>query len=286
MLTELEALDQRGNITATGKEMARLPLHPRLAHMLVAANQSGADEIACRLAGLLSERDPLKNAPSADIEDRLRLLTVFQQQGAAPARALGGDPDLCRRILQAAAQWQRLLPKKTQKKTTLAPGALLSLAYPDRIGRQRASNNPVYLLANGRAARLREHDPLSRSPWLVAPELDAGISEGRIYLAAPIDLAEIEASHQHRIKLEAAICWDERKQAVTMSNRRTLGSLTLAESVLAKPDPELVRAAMLEGIRQMGIDCLPWDPAAREPAGKNPLPAPLAAGKQLAGSER
>ncbi len=268
ILTDLEALDQWGNITAIGKEMASLPLHPRLAHMLVAAGKRGGSDLACRLAALLSERDPLKNSATAELEDRLRLLHVFQTDGPAPVRSLGGDPDLCRRVLQAAAQWQRMLPKRNKNVGEISAGALLSLAYPDRIGGQRAKNNPTYLLANGRAAKLRDHDPLCRAPWLVAPQLDAGISEGRIYLAAPLAASEIEEFHQHRIQPGEVIRWDAKKQAVVMTNCRTLGSLTLSETFLGKADPAKIRAAMLVGICAMGIDCLPWNNSARELQGR------------------
>ncbi len=265
ILAELAALDQRGNITVAGKEMARLPLHPRLAHMLVAAGHRGEADIACRLAALLSERDPLKNSPSADIDERLHLLRIFEADGPAATRAMGGDPDTCRRILQAAGQWLRLLPSSASGVGKgCSPGALLSLAYPDRIGRQRSANNPAYLLANGRAARLRDHDPLGRNPWLVAAHLDAGISEGKIYLAAPITLPEIEEFHPQRIRQRQETCWDDKKEAVIASNRRTLGGLLLVESPLINPDPAEIRIAMEEGIRRMGINCLPWNGAARE----------------------
>ena len=265
ILTDLEALDPQGNITDTGKEMAQLPLHPRLAHMLIIANRTGCSDIACRIAALLSERDPFINKNSADIEERLRILNVFEKEGDGPVRAIGGDPDRCRRILQAAGQWRRLLSKTSAgNKEDITPGGLLSLAYPDRIGRQRAINQPTYLLANGRAAKLRDHDPLSREPWLVAAELDAGLREGRIFLAAPITLNEIEELHRHRISEEDIVRWDEQRGAATAQRCRMLGNLTLAESTTAKPDPELIKKAMLEGIRQMGINCLPWDDATRE----------------------
>ena len=263
ILTELEALDEQGRITKTGQAMAQLPLHPRLAHMLIVANHAGCGETACRLAALLSERDPFINQGSADIEERLRLLKIFENDGDGPVRTLGGDPDRCRRILQAAGQWLRLLPKSTGK-NEITPGGLLSLAYPDRIGRQRAQNQPTYLLANGRAAKLRAHDPLVREPWLVAAELDAGLREGRIFLAATITLDEIEELHRHRIRDEEMVRWDEQREAVTAQRCRMLGNLALAETATAKPDPELIKKAMLDGVRQMGINCLPWDDAARD----------------------
>jgi len=264
ILTELEALDKKGRITTTGQEMARLPLHPRLAHMLIVASRAGCSEIACRLAALLSERDPFVNKGSADIEERLRLLQIFETEGNGPVRALGGDPDRCRRILQAAGQWLRLLPKTSDKEEAITPGGLLSLAYPDRIGRQRAKNQPNYLLANGRAAKLRDHDPLIREPWLVAADLDAGLREGRIFLAAAVTLNEIEELQRHRIYDEETVRWEEQRGAATAQQCRMLGNLTLAETAIAKPDPEQIKKAMLEGIRQMGIACLPWDTAARE----------------------
>ncbi|MDH5297435.1 MAG: ATP-dependent helicase HrpB [Desulfobulbaceae bacterium] len=268
ILQELEALDPQGRITSLGKEMARLPLHPRLAHMLLVGARAGGPRPACQLAALLAERDPLRNSSGpreTDLDKRLRLLRVFQEEGPAAARALGGDPDLCRRILQAAEQWLRLLPKGNAKKAPpLSAGGLLSLAYPDRIGQQRAANSHAFLLANGRGARLPNHDSLCSQPYLVAAELDAGTIEGRIFLAAPISLDEIETLHRRRIHATRSIQWDSRPQAVAARSSRRLGSLVLDSAPLKNPDPEEIRQAMLDGIRQLGIIALPWDTAARE----------------------
>ncbi len=264
LLADLDALDHQGRITALGRQMAALPLHPRLAHMLLAAD-AGQNPLACRLAAILAERDPLKGGGrSVDIEERLRLLQVFEAEGSEAVRARNGDPDLCRRLLQAATQWRRLLPRAATAAPPLSPGALLSLAYPDRIGQRRGASTATFLLANGRAARLPPHEPLAASPLLVAPQLDLGATEARIFLAASLSVPELRELHGHRIVRQETVTWEPRQEAVRACRQERLGALVLAETALAHPDREQIRAALLAGIGELGLACLPWDKPARE----------------------
>ena len=137
-------------------------------------------------------------------------------------------------------------------------GLLLALAYPDRVARRRDGDANRYLLANGRGARLLPGDPLAGCDWLVAAQLEAGASEGRIWLAAPVDPVDLETQLAARLRTVAEVRWDARQAAVVARRERRLGALALSGGPLVDPDPEAVRRAMLEGIRQLGIDTLPW----------------------------
>ncbi|MFN2365707.1 MAG: helicase-related protein, partial [Desulfurivibrionaceae bacterium] len=132
LLLDLEAIDSKGAITPLGRELAGFPLHPRLALMLVRGRALGRTIPACRLAALLNNRDPFKAEAgrySADLDERLQLLTVFERDGAGAVRAKEGDPAACRRILQEAAQYRRLLGNGVKDRgQATTPGSLLAHA--------------------------------------------------------------------------------------------------------------------------------------------------------------
>jgi ATP-dependent helicase HrpB len=134
------------------------------------------------------------------------------------------------------------------------------MAYPDRIAQRRAGS-ARYLLSGGRGAALPEADPLASEAWLVIADLDDAPQDARIFLAAPITLADIESIVEARLAEHDVLRWDSREQAVVARRQRRLGALVLQDRPLADPDPEAVRAAMLEGIRTMGLESLPWTDA-------------------------
>ena len=269
LLMELDALDPGGRITAAGKAMAQLPLHPRLAHMLRAAAERNLGALACDIAALLSERDVFKGEArrSCDLTERLEVLQGFRRSGRAAAQASGADPNVCQRVEQTARQWRRLMRAREDEAVRVDPddaGLLLALAYPDRIAMQRAPNEPRYLLANGRGARLPEWELRLRQPFLVAANTDAGAAgEGLIYLAATIRPERLYAQFANHIRKDDEVRWDEGQEAVVARRVERLGALVLDASAIRDADPEKMRAAMFEGIRRLGIAALPWTDEAR-----------------------
>jgi ATP-dependent helicase HrpB len=283
LLQDLDALDQHGRITDSGRQMASLPLHPRLAHMLIAARALGSVEQACDLAALLSERDVmsggLANEKTADIDERLHVLAAYREQGAAAVKAMGANPGLCAQIVRASAELKKSncspdckrLPGAPEARKRAAKGAsaltaaaLASLAYPDRIARRRGGSSDQYLLANGRNARLQGSDPLRNFEFLAVMQLDAGRSEGKIYLAGSLSLSDICELHGHRLGHEEQVEWNDRERIVCARRITTLAKLILAEQALAKPDADRVAIALVDGIRRTGIDVLPWSDEARQ----------------------
>ncbi|MDH4319210.1 MAG: ATP-dependent helicase HrpB, partial [Desulfobulbaceae bacterium] len=149
LLRSLGALDEFNQITSEGRQLAAIPLHPRLGHMLLRAGDKGQAHLACDIAALLSERDILKGrGDSADLRIRLGLLELWREQGPGAVRREGGDPEICRRVDQAAIQWRKFIPvqQNTQRDQDLL-GTLLVHAYPDRIARRRPNQRDRYLLA-------------------------------------------------------------------------------------------------------------------------------------------
>ena len=282
LLAELGALETSaqgaGRVTAHGRRMAELPMHPRLAHMLLAAEPLGLGALACDLAALLGERDPLRGdvgaPPDAEVELRLALIRD-RRGGRAGGPGNRVDGDALRRIRMEADRLRAQLAAGADRGrdagaslggsagTLDAAGLLLAFAYPDRIGQLRAPRSGRFLLRNGNGAALAGAQPLSDAPYVVAAELDGRRPESRIFLAAPITLGEIEAHFSDQIVREQVVAWDARERAVIARERERLGAIVLADRPLRDADPALVSAALLDGIRREGIAALPWSDAAR-----------------------
>jgi len=268
LLVELDAVDAEGRVTETGRAMARLPLHPRLSHMLFAAQQLGQGALACDIAALLSERDILigEARRSADFVQRVEALQAFRKNGRTGAQSHQADANACTRVNQAAQQFQRLLSsaKSAPAMDVQQTGLLLALAYPDRVALARVPGETRYLLASGRGARLHESEMRLRQPCIVAASLDAGETEGLIYSAAPLDMDSLREHLAAHIRMEDVVRWDVPQQVVIARREERFGALVLDSKSLTKADPEKIRAAMLEGIRRLGIEALPWTREARE----------------------
>ncbi len=262
LLTALGALEASGTPTATGRRMAAVGVHPRLARMLQGARGREARGVAAELAALLAERDPVRTRAherDADIGKRLELLHGGRVAGLEADR---GALERCRRL---AALWLRDLGSGAQDADGVEdadPGPLLALAYPDRVGRQRGDSGR-FLLASGRGAAFPGPDALSRREFLVVATLDGGEREARIQLAAPITRAAIERVFAGRLETEDRVEWDRREGAVIARRDTRLGALVIDEAALPNPDPERARLAMLKGVADRGLDLLPWTDAAR-----------------------
>ena len=255
LLKQLGALNNNFRITAHGQQMAKLPLHPRLAHMILKAQQIGVGKLACQIAALLSERDPLRKTDQrdSDLRSRLNLLTTNSSNQAN-----------LKRIKQSVRQWQQQLSINDNNNDLSLTGVLLSLAYPDRIAQHRPGKDGRYLLANGRGAEFGEYESLANEPYLVIAELGARQTEARIFLAAAIDAQQIDEHFSELIETKNIIDWDQRSKAVQAVQQQCLGALVLDERPLDNPDPEQICTALLEGIRQTGLQCLPWSKTNRQ----------------------
>lgn len=271
LLTQLGALDEGGVITAAGRAMATLPMHPRLSHMLEAAKSMKLGAVACDVAAILSERDILVGDArrSCDFMARLEALQGFRVHGRQGAQSHSADPAACARAGQAVQQWRRLIRCDAPNidATPEEVGVLLALAYPDRLALQRAPGDPRYLLASGRGARLPEHEHHLRQPCIVAASVGAGEGEGEIYLAAAISVDLLRKHLSRHIRTEDVVRWDGQQQAVVARREERLGELVLEAGPLHKPNQVASRNAMIDGVRRMGpmgLDALPWTPVLRQ----------------------
>jgi ATP-dependent helicase HrpB len=256
LLSSLGALDEAGRIAPHGREMAPRPVHPRLAHMLIAAEALDRGAEAALLAALLEDRDPLKAAgrPPADLA--LRLAGV-----AAPGRferehPFKVDRPAAERIRAEARRLHDGRPDPTG--ATARAGALLSLAYPDRVGLRRPGEAPRYLLSGGRGAALPPDDPLAGARLVVAAEVDDAGREGTIRLAATLAEADLRALHAGRIVWTRSAVWSPRCREVEARQREMFGAIALSDRSWVDAPPEALGAALAEGIRSLGLAALDW----------------------------
>ncbi|HYD04415.1 MAG TPA: ATP-dependent helicase HrpB, partial [Reyranella sp.] len=215
LLRDLDAIDDAGAITPHGRAMARLGQHPRLAHLVLKGRALKQGKVAALVAAILGERDFLRER---DVDLRHRVDIALS--GRAP------------RLV--AEQARRLTPREARDETSDASmtGALLALAYPDRIGRRRPGTPNRYLLSGGRGAALPEGDPMSNEEFLVVGDLDGAAQDARIFLAAPITLTEIEDLQGAHIVEEEIVEW---REGVVARRRRRLGALVLEDKPITKP---------------------------------------------------
>ena len=266
LLHGLEAIDGAHRITAHGRAMAALGTHPRLAHMLIKSQSLDASRLACDIAALLSERDVLRAPPgSRDADLRLRVDAVRRKSAAELPSGMSIDARSLERAQRSSAAWQREFGVFGSESADphAWTGPLAALAYPDRIGRARGADGR-YVLANGRGARFAEPQALAKSEFIVAAELDGAEREARIFLAAPLNLADIERLFGSHLSDHTEILWDDREQAVRARRERRLGLLVLESSELKNPDALEVQRAALLGLRQLGMGALPWTAGLRQ----------------------
>lgn len=264
LLGWLGALDRDGRLTAHGRAMAGLGMHPRLAHMALVARQRGEGALAAQLAALLGDRDPARGvggAPDADLRLRVEALAHPGRGTAIPGIEL--DPGGARRVRMEAAEWARRLGAGAGAVDPSGTGALLALAYPDRIAQRRSGQAGRFVLRNGRGAALPPGQSLEREDWLVVAALDDAGSEGRIQLAAPLSLEEVTQAGAGQAEEIEELRWDPAAGVVVARRLRRLGALVLAEATVHDPDPDARRRAVLLGIAGEGIAALPWSPASR-----------------------
>jgi ATP-dependent helicase HrpB len=246
LLFRLGAIDQRGLISTHGTTMAGLPLHPRLAHMVIRGKELGQGVLAAEIAAILEERDVLQGQGDANIASRIELLRR--------------DRRLARAKL-AAAQIQRMAGI-TSPDSEGDAGELVALAYSERIAQAR-DRRGFFRMANGQGAILDESDALAGEKFLAVATTDGSSANARIFLAAPLAQESIESLFGEHIETRTEVRWDKRAQAVSAKVERRLGALVLDERSIENADAEAMVEAMIEGVKSLGIQVLPWSEKAR-----------------------
>lgn len=259
LLKLLGALDDNGRITEHGQKITRLPLHPRLAHMLMVAGRDAAP-----LAALLADRDPLRGAP---VDLSLRVEAIRDTRRFMEERNYRPHRPTLERIKQEAKR----LAKDAPEARGLSLPEMAALAYPDRIGARRKGSAPRYLMSGGNGSVHDEADPSVNAPFLVITDVDGDRREARIRQAIEIRQSDLRALFADRIAWQDICEWSPREGRVIARKQERLGAIALDDRIWQNPDPALVARAMLDGVRQLP---LPWTDAARRFAARVELARP------------
>jgi len=260
LLRELGALDERSMITTHGREMASLGVHPRLAHMLIAGRALGSAATACAIAALLEERDPFRTEATArDSDVRLRLRAIASGGAGRDSRVDAGRLHRVRERMSTLKSALRISGSAIDEDSA---GALLALAYPDRLARRRDSAGNRFLMRNGHGAWLEDGSALSRATWLSIAETDGQHPEARVFLAAPLEESEVELLFRAQVVSEEIVEWQPAAGAVAARQRERLGAIIVREVPRRDADDEVVARTLLGAIqRRNGLE-LSWTDAA------------------------
>jgi ATP-dependent helicase HrpB len=250
LLSELNALDGDGRITAEGKSLRALALPPRLARMIVDSHRAGEGEAAAEIAAIITERG--LGGDSVDLEHRRDQFRRERSPRATSAR------DLARRWASQVAASE----KTAAGEGDLSTGLMLAYAFPDRVARNRG--NGSFVLANGRGAAVDQTSSLARAPYIAIGEMTGTAASGRILLAAQITQDEIEQHFAEHIESVDEISFDRGAMALRARRKRALHAITLSEATLAVSPSEDTARIFADGLIAVGLDRLPWSKAAKQ----------------------
>ena len=264
LLRRLGAVGEDNRITAHGRELAKLGIHPRLAKLLIAGKRVGQGRLAAMLAALLNDRDPVAAGdrfPDCDIDLRLELLLKDDENHAGT----GVDLRLVKALRREAKRLTRQL--KIVEKGPVATdcsGELLAFAYPDRIAKKRLSGDLRFLLSSGQEVSFAYPEPLSHCSYLIVAQIAGGRHTSRIRLAAAYSETSLRKQFGDFLKREPEVFWDQKSGVVVARERLMLEGLTLKESLLKDVPAEAMASAWVDGVRRVGLELLPWSDNLRQ----------------------
>jgi ATP-dependent helicase HrpB len=247
LLRSLDALDEAGWLTPHGRAMRALPLAPRLSRMILDGAGRDEAERAADLAMLMSERG--LGGAGVDLSERLERFRAESSKRAKDARRL-------------SASWARIARASvtTKTPTALSDGALIALAFPDRVAKSRGARGE-FLMANGRAAALAPEEPLARENYLAIGEIMGRAAQARILAAAPIALEEIESLFGSQFETRDETIFDAATASLRRRSARRLGAVKLSERNLPVEGDQESAEILARGIAALGVGRLPWTKA-------------------------
>ena len=249
LLEQLGALE-KNKISIRGKEMLRLPTHPRIAHLLIEGRKSKQHSLACDIAALLEERDPLPKEAGADLVLRIEVLRKFRRK-----EFVNADKKRLERIERIAQQWRKLIGTEIENSNPNHEevGKLIAAAYPERIGKMETQGR--FRLANGRMAKLEDGDSLINEKWLAISNLDGGTSkDGKIYIAAPLNPKDISYLASEKKTIE----WDDKKGELIAKIEKRVGEIILESKAIKNISDEEKIEILIDAVRKNGMELLDW----------------------------
>ncbi|MCK0139663.1 ATP-dependent helicase HrpB [Aliiroseovarius sp. F47248L] len=243
LLQTLEVLDAEGRITSHGRTLARLPMHPRLGHMLTKAGPDAAD-----LAALWGERDPLPRAAATDLS--LRLEAIRDPKGFAARRGFAANRGVIERIRSEARRLRKLVKPAH---SDLSDAQMAALAYPDRVGLRRPGDAPRFVLSGGKGAVTDEGDPLANTRLIVVTDTDGNPRDARIRQSIQISEAELRELFEVDIIWVDHCAWSKRDGRVVARRQECLGAVVMDDRMWKDVPDEVVAHAMLDGVHELGL---------------------------------
>jgi ATP-dependent helicase HrpB len=251
LLRVLGAVDEENRLTSKGRKMADLPVHPRLAHMLLeAGNDKNLISLSCDIAAILEERDLLDKKSGADLCLRLKELKYFRSGEKSI-----GDRHTLERIIRLSSIWKKI--------TGIAPdynhwpdqyefycGRLLAAAYPDRVGKQLEKWGSRYRMPNGKVLSLETGDAMIHSEWIVVANGDAGLGEGKIFLAAALELNQLPGIQEERLILR----WDDKNDQVVQEKEIKKGVIIISSRPVSMSPEADCCGVLIDKIREFGLE--------------------------------
>ena len=233
------------NITSLGRKMELLPCHPRIARMILSAKGKSQQALACDIAALLEEKDPLAESGECDITLRLSILRSNRRKNTLGRWV---------RIAQIAKEYNRLVHAAEDNSPVDGEeaGLLLAYAFPERIAKAM-DNIGGFKLANGNKVSIDHNDPMSARPWIAIASLYAG--NGRVFLAAPLNIDQLSEMMKTRERIE----WDSRQGMVVMQQERHIGKIVIDCKPIQNADKELIISIICEAIKKEGLSMLDWN---------------------------
>jgi len=273
LLQLLGALDSRMRITPRGREMAAIPLHPRLSRLLLAGIRRGEGDLACDLAALISERDIVRSVPArraitpCDLADRLEILQQWRSGRTAVAEESGADRGALRGALRVSSQLRRIAGLKgaAVQYDPADAGILAAVAFPDRIAMQREPGSRRYLLSGGRGAQLGPRSCVGDSRFIVAVQLDGGSgAEATIFTASTLQESQVRELFRDAMTSRRTVSWDQAAGRVSAREELRLGAITV-ESRAVKAEKADAVNAVIQQLRTMNsLDILGITPQCRQ----------------------
>lgn len=236
LLKLLGALDDSGRLTKKGEMMSRMPMHPRLANMLLGSNSI---DVAL-LAAIIEEGVKTRESDIRKILDEIKECS---------------NKPIARRVMQLSGRFERYLQNNSAANYVMSEGASLALAYPDRVAKSRG--NGSFVMVSGRGAMLESSDALAKSEFIVCCELDDRLGNAKVFLASPIEREEVEELFASKISEKELCKWDKRTDSVKSVIQRTLGAIVLNEKPLKSGGGDEVVKAVIDGIKSKGVENMP-----------------------------
>jgi len=261
LLKTLGALDEQGRITPHGKKMVSAGLHPRLAHMVIKADEKGHGLLACRIAAFLNERDFIRfdqSKADPDIRLRLEIIEAFTIRKKVWQKEFTLNKGIIHRIIQTEKKIAKDFNIKTAKTDIEKTGTLLAYAYPDRIAKKRDNKTHTFLMATGKGAFFTGINSVSLNEYIVAVHLDGNPQNAKIFLAVPYSKKDFEQDFSDNFQIVQTCFWDKKVGRVRAKEETIFENLVIRQKSISDIDPEMACDILIREIQKRGLFSLPW----------------------------